>query len=56
MRTNLPEIQSEGKNLEEEVLKLRHKLANIFNVAFELGGPDLADDLQQAGGILENRR
>lgn len=31
------------------MLACRIKLASIFNAAYEIGGPELADELQEAG-------
>lgn len=44
------------KILFEDILQSREKIALIFNAAFEIGGPGLADSLQEASGFFESEK
>jgi hypothetical protein len=45
-------LETLNKELEAEILRGRIKLATIFNKAAEIGGPNLTDSLQAAGGFI----
>lgn len=53
---NVKAMEAQKQQLEEELLKGRIKLATIFNLASEIGGSSLIDQLQLAGGFFENVR
>lgn len=52
LNRQLSRLQPANQQLEEEILRDRIKLATIFNKAAEIGGSNLTDSLQMAGGYL----
>ncbi|KAM3132737.1 hypothetical protein pb186bvf_015165 [Paramecium bursaria] len=47
------EVDPRIDQMQEEIIKLKCQIGEIFNIAFDQGGPILVDKLQQALGIRE---